>query len=88
MAGSGIVEPDFGSLGTAGGGSGDEPWVVVRRIGVAHVPLAHTVEVCARQSVCMSEHVFVGTAETAYRRCSRIPLRGRRRGQTDADGRA
>jgi hypothetical protein len=29
------------------------------RIGAAHMPLAHTFEVCARQSVCMSEHVFV-----------------------------
>ena len=41
------------------------------RIGTAHVPLAHTVEVCARQSVRMSEHVFVGHRRTAYRRCIR-----------------
>jgi hypothetical protein len=56
------------------------------RIGTAHVPLAHTVEVCARQPVCMSEHVFVGHRRNSLPRPQ--PFRGRRGSQTVADGRA
>jgi SAM-dependent methyltransferase len=41
------------------------------RIEAAHMPLAHTVEVCTRQSVCMSEHVFVGHRRNSLSRPQR-----------------